>query len=298
MIAKQGKYYIYRHIRLDTNEPFYIGIGIKSEKNNRTISAHYYRAYNKYNRKLFWKNIVNKTNYEVEILLESDDYEFIKQKEIEFIALYGRRDLGKGSLTNLTDGGDGTKAIIYTQERKDRFKLGNNPSAKKVKNVKTGEIFSSIKEAHSTIINNISFGFFHRMLQGLYKNTTDFVFIDESITFSKGREVIDISNGVVYVSIREASHYNGIPFDRLKKYLYGTHYNTTNFLFLDDYQNGVIRNKKKSRNTPISIINIETEEIYNSISELSRLSNIPLSTLSLKLKGKIYNDTPYRKLNN
>ena len=29
MIEDQGKYYLYRHIRLDTNEPFYIGIGKK-----------------------------------------------------------------------------------------------------------------------------------------------------------------------------------------------------------------------------------------------------------------------------
>lgn len=28
-----GKYYIYRHIRLDTNEPFYIGKGTKANKN-------------------------------------------------------------------------------------------------------------------------------------------------------------------------------------------------------------------------------------------------------------------------
>lgn len=48
----------------------------------------YMRANNKSSRNNFWKRIVKKTEYEVEILLESDDYDFIKQKEVEFIALF------------------------------------------------------------------------------------------------------------------------------------------------------------------------------------------------------------------
>ena len=44
---------IYRHIRLDTNEVFYVGIG--NEK----------RPYTKHRRSGFWNNIVNKTEYEV-----------------------------------------------------------------------------------------------------------------------------------------------------------------------------------------------------------------------------------------
>lgn len=101
-----GKYYLYRHIRLDTNEPFYVGIGTKIGKCG-TEKCNYSRAFSRYSRNFLWKNVTNKTDYEVEILLESDDYEFIKQKEIEFIALYGRRDLGEGTLVNMTDGGDG-----------------------------------------------------------------------------------------------------------------------------------------------------------------------------------------------
>lgn len=104
--------YIYRHIRLDKNEPFYIGIS-KSNIN-------YKRAFNTTARNSFWKNIVSKTEYEVEILLESDDYEFIKQKEVEFISLYGRRDLNKGTLVNLTDGGEGTTNVKISEESRER----------------------------------------------------------------------------------------------------------------------------------------------------------------------------------
>jgi len=58
--------YLYRHIRLDKNEPFYIGIG--SDEN-------YERAYNNHNRSIFWKNIINKTPYEIEIILDDLTWE-------------------------------------------------------------------------------------------------------------------------------------------------------------------------------------------------------------------------------
>ena len=123
MIENEGKYYLYRHIRLDTGEPFYIGIGTKNKKKSSTIRTTYYRAHTYSKRNNFWKNIITKTEYEVEILLESNDYEFIKQKEIEFIALYGRRDLNKGTLVNMTDGGDGMIGVIQSLETIEKRRL-------------------------------------------------------------------------------------------------------------------------------------------------------------------------------
>lgn len=114
MIVDNGKYYLYRHIRLDKDEPFYVGIGTK--KKNTT----YGRAKNKYKRNNLWNKIINKTKYTIEILLESDDYGFIKQKEIEFIALYGRINNNTGTLANLTDGGEGTQGYIPSKETLDK----------------------------------------------------------------------------------------------------------------------------------------------------------------------------------
>jgi|SRR5688572_7469619 len=106
----QGKYYLYRHIRLDNKQIFYIGIGtVGSEKflkkNGYSFKARYYRAYMKNKRNPHWTNIANKAGYDVEIILESNNNDFIETKEIEFIALYGRLDLGTGILTNMTEGG-------------------------------------------------------------------------------------------------------------------------------------------------------------------------------------------------
>lgn len=115
----QGEYYLYRHTRLDNNQPFYIGIGSKHLKTNG-LFINYNRAMCAYGRNKHWNNIVNKYNYKVEILLESDDYEFIKQKEIEFIALYGRY-WQNGILANVEEGGDHIKKNNWSKITKDNI---------------------------------------------------------------------------------------------------------------------------------------------------------------------------------
>lgn len=95
----EEKYYLYRHIRLDKNIPFYVGVGTKQR--NGKLKSIYARAYAKEKgRSKWWKNIADKTDYRIEIILESNDLEFIKSKEIEFIDLY------KETLCNITKGGD------------------------------------------------------------------------------------------------------------------------------------------------------------------------------------------------
>lgn len=104
---------VYRHIRLDVNKVFYIGIG-KSDK----------RAYDKNGRNQYWKNIVNSTDYRVDILFDDLTWEEACEKEKEFISLYGRIDLGKGTLVNLTDGGEGSNGAKrkYTNNKPSPLK--------------------------------------------------------------------------------------------------------------------------------------------------------------------------------
>ena len=45
---------------------------------------------------------------------------FIKDKEKEFIALYGRKNNNTGILANMTEGGDGTLGAVYTEERRKK----------------------------------------------------------------------------------------------------------------------------------------------------------------------------------
>lgn len=111
--------YVYRHIRLDKNVPFYIGIGGEDG---------FKRANDKIRRSNWWKNVVSVNEYRVEIMLDGLSYEDAKKKEIEFISLYGRVDLKTGTLINQTNGGDGTVGRIMKQSAKDALilsKIGN-----------------------------------------------------------------------------------------------------------------------------------------------------------------------------
>jgi hypothetical protein len=96
---------VYQHRRMDTNDIFYIGIG----RNNK-------RAHDKSKRSEQWKDILNECkNYEVEILHEDLSYDKCKEIEKELIKKFGRKDLGTGTLCNLTDGGQGSLGVIFSE---------------------------------------------------------------------------------------------------------------------------------------------------------------------------------------
>jgi hypothetical protein len=114
-------YYIYRHVRLDKDEPFYIGIGHNNSKHLR-----YKRAYQKSSRNKYWKNIVNKTEYLVEILVDGLSKQEGFNSEVWWISFYGRKDLNKGTLVNLTDGGESGEGRInkpVSEETKKKISI-------------------------------------------------------------------------------------------------------------------------------------------------------------------------------
>lgn len=133
--------YLYRHIRLDTNVPFYIGIG--SYRKNRKDT--YERAYSKSLRSIFWNRIVAKTDYRVEIMLENLSREEACAKECEFISLYGRRDLGTGTLVNMTNGGDGV-FNLSPESRKVMSEKAKISSVGRLHSQETKELLSRLKK--------------------------------------------------------------------------------------------------------------------------------------------------------
>jgi hypothetical protein len=100
---------LYRHIRLDTNQPFYIGIG-------RTEN----RAYSKDRRNKHWWAIVNKAGYKTQIMLDDLSWDEACEKEKEFIKLYGRKEFG-GLLCNKTDGGEGSINVVCSTETRQKL---------------------------------------------------------------------------------------------------------------------------------------------------------------------------------
>jgi len=111
---KQFYTYIYRDPSKN-NEPIYVGKG------------HGRRAYKHLSRKdihpfvqrlqLMKKNGITP---DIEIINCCDE-EFALLLEEEMIDKYGRRDLGKGTLLNLTDGGEGPSGYTYTDEAKQKM---------------------------------------------------------------------------------------------------------------------------------------------------------------------------------
>jgi hypothetical protein len=183
-----NNWYVYRHIRLDKNQPFYIGIGNKVD---------YARAYEfkADKRNNIWNAIYHKTQIEVDILFDNITKQEAANKEKEFIKLYGRIDNSNGILSNMTDGGDGilnAKRSLETREKLRQGKLGSkNPSygkkqsleqiekrrskclgLKRTQETKNKQSLASIKsgQAKRTLITKLDgtiIGIFHSLSEGL-----------------------------------------------------------------------------------------------------------------------------------
>lgn len=97
-------FYIYLHRKSTNNEIFYVGKGYKK------------RAWEKTRSNKHWKNTVKKYGYFVEIYQDGLQEWAAFELESELIALYGRKDLGYGSLVNLTNGGDGISGHKHSAE--------------------------------------------------------------------------------------------------------------------------------------------------------------------------------------
>lgn len=133
-------------------EPFYIGLG-----KNKRMDCHLYEA--KYNKmKSFKDNIILeilKNNIEPIRYKLYENITFYTSKRLEkyLIKLIGRRDLKKGTLVNLTDGGEGS--INYIQSEKSISKMIKTigDSRKGELNSNYGKIWSKEQKEKASLIN-------------------------------------------------------------------------------------------------------------------------------------------------
>ena len=101
---------VYEHLRNDTNEVFYVGMGEEEG-----------RAYVKDGRNPHWNNIVNKAGYTVNIIYKDIEHKEAKNIEILLIEKYGRKNLGTGNLVNMTDGGEGVLGLILSEDARQKI---------------------------------------------------------------------------------------------------------------------------------------------------------------------------------
>jgi hypothetical protein len=143
---------VYEHIRNDTNEVFYVGIG-KEEK----------RAFSKFGRSKYWKRIANKVGYTVDVIHRDVSWNEACELEKHLIFLFGRKDLGLGSLVNMTDGGEGSLGGIFNlgkkrtpeqSQRQSERQLGkkaSNESIKKQISSRTGSKRNDVAKKNMSI---------------------------------------------------------------------------------------------------------------------------------------------------
>ena len=110
--------YVYKHIRPDTKQIFYIGIGTEKERMN-----------SKRSRNKFWKNIVNKYGILSEVIEDNLTWDEAVIREQYWIKFYGRKNNKTGVLCNMTDGGEGSFGRIIKDETKR--KISNSNKGKK-----------------------------------------------------------------------------------------------------------------------------------------------------------------------
>jgi hypothetical protein len=112
----EQKYYVYEYVDPTTNIPFYIGKGQGDRYvyhlKNLSDNTNPYKT-NKI-KKLLKEGFVPIINLIETGLTETQSFEFEKK----LIKKYGRIDLGKGCLVNLSDGGEGQSGWVPTEEYK------------------------------------------------------------------------------------------------------------------------------------------------------------------------------------
>lgn len=132
--------YIYKHIRLDRNEVFYIGKGTNTRGN-------YSRSKSKNRDNSHWHNVVNKHGYKIEIVVENLTEQEANEKEMQYILDYGRIDLSTGTLVNMTAGGDGSIGHKHTEEAKKKMSEATKGNTRWLGKTHTEEAKKKISDA-------------------------------------------------------------------------------------------------------------------------------------------------------
>ncbi len=304
MIVDNGAYYLYRHIRLDKNEPFYVGIGKKKDRNFLSINTEYHRAYYKNRKNKTWLSICKKAGYKVEIILETNDSNFISEKEKEFILLYGRIDLKTGTLCNLCIGGTDSSSLKDVSMQKSC--VGKNLKTVYIYDATNGRYlnkFRSISQAAKSIkytANKLSIAVANKMIYKDVLYSSDY--LGEIVNIGNYKE--RVSNGVAkvvyrinpetgtteckYNNMREAAVHNKVSAGAIKlavknkRKCVGFYWSCFNTINLIDYSQCEYE-IYKIRKSDLSI-----EQVHTSLSVCAKSENVSCQSIFYSIKNRSY----------
>ena len=180
----ESNYYVYEWIRLDTNEPFYVGKGCK----NRWRSLD--------NRNKWFKNIVKKIPCVVNILHDNLDEDIANDLEVWYIREY--RDIIGYDLVNIADGGEGVSLF-----GKDNPMYGKNPRDYMTEDAK---IEHDKKQRESMKGKNKGKRHTEEAKKKMSENHADF----SGKNHPQSRSVICLTTKKIFNSIKEASEFYNV----------------------------------------------------------------------------------------
>lgn len=258
---------VYKHIRIDTQDVFYIGIG-------KTLN----RAYARCSRNKYWKNIVHKNNgkFLVEILHFDITWEEACQKEKQYIKQYGRSDIHSGRLCNLTDGGEGILNLKHSLEAKLKISIATKSRFKDKHHCRKGGVFINRNSRKVVLINlktYIIYKFNTLVEAALFLNTSS----------SRVRRACVVSKSINDYYLKFGNIISKQEIEELK-----------NKIVYDLSDKSLININKDYSFVQKKVINLETKEIFSSISDVCKKYGFNNSTLNRQLNGVTKNKTVFK----
>lgn len=244
-IVDNGRFYLYRYIRQDKDEPFYVGLGTKNKDDLKYGT--YARANNKHYNNDILENIIKSVKYEIEIILETDSYPFIKEKEKEFIKLYGRINRNTGTLANKTDGGQGRLNAICTEETRQKLieshkgkRLSPESQAKRIATLKRKYKLNppKVSEEHKEKLRNYQLGnkqseeTIGKRIAKITKAKEEFKNGNLQVKTGAAKGIINNITGEIFPSIIAAAESIGMKQKTLSAHLTGQMKNKTPFTYI------------------------------------------------------------------
>lgn len=197
-----NKFYVYEIWDPINNEPFYVGKGYYKKRYLRYLDhikeALGIKNYNgkNYHKRNRIKKILNQNKYPIiKIVFESENEQEVFNKEKELIKIYGRRDLKTGSLTNLTEGGEGSSGYIFTAEARQKISKRvsgtGNPMYGKNHTLETKKIISECRKNYPV--------YHHTEKWKSYLRSPESYLIKLNIIKSKSIYQIDFNGNVIKI---------------------------------------------------------------------------------------------------
>lgn len=116
-------FYVYLYVDPNSRQPFYVGKGSKARLRQHLHEAVHQRKTGKptspKSRKIL-ELLGENLEPDIIVAFATDDEDLAYQLERKVIHFFGRDDLGQGPLLNLTAGGNGVKARIFTTEQREK----------------------------------------------------------------------------------------------------------------------------------------------------------------------------------